>query len=92
MEVVIWFMRVADIGANSAYYAVSTIDLDPIKGVTLGDIDGNGRIEIIDVRLLLQAYINTNWSEADLDVMDMDGNGIINILDVRLLLQNYING
>ena len=60
-----------------------------------GDIDRNGVISIFDVRLLLQAYINSSsetiWDSEDLAIMDMDGNGSINIIDVRLLLQEYIN-
>ena len=60
-----------------------------------GDLEGSKTITILDVRLLLQAYINstetTTWTNEDLYVMDMDGNKKINILDVRLLLQEYIN-
>ncbi len=60
-----------------------------------GDMDDNGVVDIIDVRLLLQVYINssgaTEWDEADLELMDMDGSGVIDILDVRILLQKYIN-
>ncbi len=60
-----------------------------------GDLDGDNQITIIDVRLLLQIYINssssTTWSEQQLALMDMDGNGSIDILDVRILLQKYIN-
>ena len=60
-----------------------------------GDLDGNDRITILDVRLLLQAFINSNsstlWTEEQLEIMDMDDNGRITIVDVRLLLQVYIN-
>ncbi len=60
-----------------------------------GDLDFNGIIDIIDVKLLLQKYINTTestvLSDDDLFLMDMDGNEIIDIIDVRILLQRYIN-
>ena len=60
-----------------------------------GDIDGNGSIEILDVRLLLQAYINSSpstvWTPEQLAKMDMNNDETITILDVRLLLQKYIN-
>ena len=60
-----------------------------------GDIDGNGSIEILDVRLLLQAYINsttsTVWTDEQLALMDMNDDAKVDILDVRLLLQAYIN-
>ncbi len=61
----------------------------------LGDLNNDSEINIIDVRLLLQAYINSGsspvWSQEELDTMDMDGDETINIIDVRLLLQKYIN-
>lgn len=62
---------------------------------TKGDLDGNNKVEIIDVRLLLQAYINSNssteWTTEQLATMDMNDDEKVDILDVRLLLQEYIN-
>ncbi len=55
-----------------------------------GDLDNDGEITILDVRLLLQKYINSINSE--LAISDMDSDNEITILDVRLLLQYYING
>ena len=57
-----------------------------------GDVDNDKKITILDVRLLLQQYINGTHNEVDLAVIDMDGNTKIDIVDVRLLLQLYING
>ena len=61
--------------------------------VLKGDLDGDGKITIYDVRLLLQNYINPapTWSDEQLAVMDINEDGIINIYDVRMLLQIYIN-
>jgi surface protein len=60
-----------------------------------GDINEDGVKDIIDVRLLLQSYINcadqSAWTPADLQLMDMNDDRIIDIIDVRLLLQAYIN-
>jgi hypothetical protein len=60
-----------------------------------GDMDDDGIITIIDVRLLLQTYINsgssTVYSDEELELMDINGDEKIDIIDVRLLLQNYIN-
>ena len=80
---------------ETGYYLITTYDIDPVKEVLLGDLDSNKKIEIIDVRLLLQAYINasssSNWSDEQLAVMDMNADRNIDIIDVRLLLQLYIN-
>ena len=65
------------------------------KIVLKGDLNYDLKITILDVRLLLQEYINSNtetvWSARDIAIMDMDENEKINIVDVRLLLQSYIN-
>ncbi len=60
-----------------------------------GDLDGNGVVNIVDVRLLLQVYINSSnstvWTERQLATFDMNGDSKIDILDVRIVLQKYIN-
>ena len=80
---------------ESGYYLITTYDMYPVEDILRGDLDGNGKIEILDVRLLLQAYINSSsstvWAEDKLVVMDMNEDGKVDILDVRLLLQVYIN-
>ncbi len=58
---------------------------------SMGDMDNNGKIDIVDVRLLLQAYINNDVSNEMQLKCDIDDDGEVSILDVRLLLQNYIN-
>ena len=78
-------------GSNRCFWTINVTDSEIQKG----DLDGDEDITIVDVRLLLQAYINgcgtDGWSEQDLELMDMDEDGIINIIDVRLLLQIFIN-
>ena len=58
-----------------------------------GDMNGDNKRDIIDVRLLLQEYINKDnkKSAEEMKVRDMNGDSVIDILDVRLLLQQYIN-
>ena len=89
-------VRVLLVAVDSSNSAVSkpweqTITITHTKK---GDIDKNGAIEIIDVRLLLQAYINsTNYNQLTDDQkgrMDIDDNRSIDIVDVRLLLQIFV--
>ena len=71
---------------------VYTKTVEPEIQVLKGDLNSDDSISILDVRLLLQAYINgTSFSEKQLEIMDMNEDGEVNILDVRLLLQLYIN-
>jgi len=86
-----WQQFVGDIPV----YVYTTTKDQLVGDKTQGDLDLDGEISIIDVRLLLQDYINAGpnpeWSIEDLFIMDLDGNELIDIIDVRLLLQRYIN-
>ncbi len=59
---------------------------------TLGDCDGNGEVNIIDVQKLFEAVNNAEIDEIMADTGDYDGNGAINILDVRALFVAVSNG
>ena len=76
-------------GKTSFQVPVTIISGEP------GDVNLDNKINIVDVRLLLQKVINSDentiWSERDMIIMDMDGSKKIDIIDVRLLLQKCIN-
>ena len=57
-----------------------------------GDVNFDGNINIIDVKLLLQTVISNTYflSEDQFYVMDINDDDNINILDVKLLLQQVI--
>ena len=58
----------------------------------LGDTDGNGKVNLRDVLMLLQ-YVNGNRAaeEMNLPACHLDSNGRINLRDVLILLQ-FVNG
>ncbi len=74
---------------------ISTITKANVQIREKGDADLDGDVTIIDVRLILQAYINSNsetqWDDYKLHSYDVDNDGLINITDVRIALQKYIN-
>ncbi len=78
-------------GGNIAKWTVNVTTPEFMKG----DLDKDNQITIIDVKILLQNYINstheTAWDRDQLYMMDMDGNKIVDLIDVRMLLQKYIN-
>ena len=82
---------------NKFTFGSSDVEVKAIFEATtmLGDLNDDKTITILDVRLLLQAYINssssTEWTEQQLAIMDINDDKKIDILDVRLLLQMYIN-
>lgn len=61
--------------------------------VTVGDIDGNGEVDIIDAGIIVQYAngINTNLSEKQLQAADVNGDGEVDIIDAGMIVQ-YANG
>ncbi|MBE6767299.1 MAG: hypothetical protein E7549_00125 [Ruminococcaceae bacterium] len=54
----------------------------------IGDVDGNGKIDSTDARLVLQyAVKKVGASALDVDLADVDGNGKVDSTDARLILQ-----
>ena len=56
--------------------------------VLLGDVDGNGFVNVSDATLLISYVLNGNVAINELNA-DMDGNSQINISDITLLI-NYL--
>ena len=61
--------------------------------VTLGDINGDGEVDIIDAGIIVQYAngINTNLSEKQLQAADVNGDGEVDIIDAGMIVQ-YANG
>ncbi len=71
-------------GGKSATYTVS------VEGAAalLGDVDGNGRIDSTDARLVLQyAVKKITAADLNLETADVDGSGTVDSTDARLILQ-----
>ena len=56
-----------------------------------GDVNYDGELTIVDVRILLQKVINESYTEVEMDVVDFNEDGNVSIIDVRTLLQYIIN-
>ncbi len=56
-----------------------------------GDLDGDGRITVADIRMLIQGYIHPeDLTEEQFAAGDMDEDGIITVADIRRLIQEYV--
>ncbi|MBP5498122.1 MAG: leucine-rich repeat protein, partial [Muribaculaceae bacterium] len=55
------------------------------NGGILGDLDGNGILEVNDVVLLADIAMGGSGNGVDITVADMDGNGLIEVNDVVIL-------
>ena len=61
------------------------------SAVLLGDVDGDGHVNVTDVTMLITAVINETFSSIIVDASDLDGNGLINVTDVTMLITLVIN-
>jgi len=66
--------------------ATTVVEFDFVA--ELGDVDGNGKVDSTDARLVLQYAVKKIPGGAlDLDVADVDGSGKVDSTDARLVLQ-----
>lgn len=57
----------------------------------LGDVDGNGIVDVIDAQLTLRHGIGlVGFSDAQKSLGDVDGNGVIDVIDAQLILRYSI--
>lgn len=62
--------------------------VDPYRA--FGDVNGDGRVDSTDARLVLQAYAGKTTLDADAAAAgDVDGDGKVTSADARLILQKY---
>ena len=58
----------------------------------LGDVDGDGYINIADVTALIRYLLSHNATGIELDNADVNGDGYINIADVTTLINRLLKG
>jgi hypothetical protein len=58
---------------------------------SLGDVDGNNSITIVDALLTAQYYVGLDPSPFNASLADTDCNGSITIIDALLIAQYYVN-
>ena len=52
----------------------------------LGDVNGDGQVNVTDVTLLINAAINENYDNIDIEAADVNGDGVINVTDVTMVV------
>lgn len=68
-----------------------TSSMENAHGIKLGDVDGNGVVNVSDAVDVTQHYINNSINELNNRVADVDGNGTINVSDAVEIIDIYIN-
>ena len=59
--------------------------------VLMGDVNGDGKINITDVTLLITSALNDDVTGSNLETADMNGDGMINITDVTSVITVAMN-
>ena len=81
-------------GINAILTSLKLENITPAEPqVMLGDVDGNGKVNIIDAGIIVQYAngINTDLNEKQLQAADVNGNGKVDIIDAGIIVQ-YANG
>ena len=69
-------------------YAAVEVSEEPEPTIVYGDINGDGKVNVIDAGLLVQHCRKiTTLSEEQLKVCDLNGDGKVNVIDAGLLVQ-----
>ncbi len=78
-----------DGGAWAYGWAIDDVMLEGFQVMMMGDMDGDGFLNILDITRLIEILIETGDlpSAQEVDVMDVNGDGSYNVLDVVLLIE-----
>ena len=63
----------------------------PVPSKSLGDVNGDGNISIVDALTIAQFVVGLNPSNFDESVADVNCDGSISIIDALLIAQYYVN-
>jgi hypothetical protein len=78
---------ISEHGAPIKHYKV-TILKRTTPSLSLGDVNGDGVIDVIDVTLAIQHALGlTRLSDDQMAAADVNNDGLINVLDVNLIMQ-----
>ena len=62
-----------------------------VENTAPGDIDGDGTIDVTDAVSLLNAYLNGETGDMNINVADVNNDGVIDVTDAVEILNRYLN-
>ena len=77
----------ADLGAYEYTSAVPTSTPTPTGIAKIGDVNGDGRVDIIDIGIIIDNY---GKSPIPNPKADLNGDGVVDIVDIGIVVDHYI--
>jgi hypothetical protein len=77
-------------GAESSYVAFDNFKfgcITPDVTYKIGDVNGDGKVNIVDIGIVVENYGAT---EPNLNGADVSGDGKVNIVDIGIIIDNYM--
>lgn len=93
-EVTFSISSVTDWNQNESFYLTTARSIVTMNGglrIT-GDVNGNGKIDLVDVLYIVQYYNKVRTlTSVEFSLADVDKNGVVNLVDAKKILR-YYNG
>ena len=100
----VWTVTFSGAGVNTATHSIGDgeyrLSLSGVPGLAdstydfyrlMGDMDGNGLVNIADFSTMVGTFLRATTDPAYLGADDLDGDGTIGIADINLLVGNFLH-
>ena len=77
--------------AFNVYYLINPKSINYSSGVLQGDVNNDGRVDILDFQLLSNSFGKSAGQSGYLEAADINGDSSVNVLDFQLLSNSFGN-
>ena len=88
----LYTIRAATADAVSYTCAEATFSAIVSGAYTLGDMNGDGKVSVTDVGMMISYILQTNPAGFNKDAADMNGDGKVSVTDVGLAITKILSG
>lgn len=88
----LYTIRTATADAVSHTCEEATFNVTVSAAYTLGDVNGDGKVSVTDVGMMISYILQTNPAGFNKDAADMNGDGKVSVTDVGLAITKILSG
>lgn len=88
----LYTIRAATAGAVSYKCEETTFNVTVSAAYKLGDANGDGKVSVTDVGMMISYILQTNPAGFNKDAADMNGDGKVSVTDVGLAITKILSG